>query len=112
MLRNSYGMLKTFFGQVVQIDNADTLDQTKHDLEELSWCTAGMTSNGSAAAENLLGLISAAKKRVISLPSSNDEARGNYKMATSIRYFKNFPSRTLQPQTRKDRDPQVNKSFS
>lgn len=59
---------------MVQVDNPDTLDQTKHDLEELSWCTAGMTSNGSAAAENLLGLISAAKKRVISLPSSDEEA--------------------------------------
>ncbi len=101
-------MLIFFFGQVIQVDNADTLDQTKHDLEELSWCTAGITSNGSAAAEKLLGLISAAKKRVISLPPSNDKARGITRWPQA--FFKKFLSPTLQtqPQPRKARDPQVN----
>ncbi len=57
---------------MVQVGDADTLEESKHGLEMLSWCTVGVTSNGSVAAEKLLGVISAASKRVLSL---NEEAR-------------------------------------
>ncbi len=57
---------------MVQVGDADTLEESRYDLEMLSWCTVGVTSNGSVAAEKLLGVISAASKRVLSL---NEEAR-------------------------------------